>query len=877
MGNGASGLGPLHRPQEGRKAVPVLVSHKNKNSSTTADSGSSGSHSDHHQHHSGGEGSRKGSDEDPSSVVGNHMDGLRHHQPSSPNRTNNNTPTMMQNGGQKEGGSEEALRKMVSQLRRDVKEWESKAEASSAEAEELKSLLKRSDQEVLKLQREVHKLRSVLQQATSFSPDGSAQWSATLGRLSPLPGDVLSSIHDSHGMPGQQPASSSDNSLSPPGGGVGAKKQGVSGESSDVGQTSEDIVITHVEKDYRSKQLIKNAIMDNDFLKKLDTSQVLEVVESMYSKEFEKGSYVIREGEAGSHLFVSAVGDLEVVKEGRIIGRLGPGKAFGELAILYNCTRTASIRVLSDAKVWVLDRRVFQRIMMRTGLQRMEDSVQFLHSVPLFQKLADEILAKVADALELEFYPPGACIVRQGARGDTFYIISGGSVKVTRKESPDGKDEEVRKLGRGDYFGEQALLKEDRRTASVYAVSPVDCLTLDRDNFIQLIGDLSELQEKDYGDKAYEDGDASMQGRIVPSGSIISSTATTIRGSIDIPTIETALDPFSTQTDSLSIGSESEFADVDIDDLEIIGTLGVGGFGRVELVRHCRNPSLSFALKCLKKQHIIDTQQQEHVFSEKAIMMACRSPFICRLYKTYRDSKYVYMLLEACLGGEVWTVLRDRGCFEDSTTRFITACVVEAIEYLHGHNIVYRDLKPENLMLDAKGYVKLVDFGFSKKLGVSSRTWTFCGTPEYVAPEVILNKGHDRAVDYWSLGILMHELLTGTPPFTASDPMRTYNIILRGIDAVDFPRHMTRAAVSLVKRLCRDAPSERLGYQRGGIQDIKKHKWFQGFDWDGLRQRTLKAPIVQEVKSPTDISNFDAYPKEAEIPPDENSGWDAGF
>lgn len=119
------------------------------------------------------------------------------------------------------------------------------------------------------------------------------------------------------------------------------------------------------------------------------------------------------------------------------------------------------------------------------------------------------------------------------------------------------------------------------------------------------------------------------------------------------------------------------------------------------------------------------------------------------------------MLLEACLGGEVWTILRDRGCFDDHTTRFITACVIEAFDYLHNRGIIYRDLKPENLLLDAQGYVKLVDFGFSKRLGYSSKTWTFCGTPEYVAPETILNKGHDRSVDYWALGILMYELLTG--------------------------------------------------------------------------------------------------------------------
>ncbi|XP_046994018.1 cGMP-dependent protein kinase, isozyme 1 isoform X2 [Schistocerca americana] len=635
-------------------------------------------------------------------------------------------------------------------------------------------------------------------------------------------------------MPGQAlpPAASAASS---------SKKQGVSGESTDVGQTADDIQIQRYDKDFRSKQLIKDAIMDNDFLKNLDSSQVREIVDSMYPLEYGKGSFVIREGEAGSHLYVSAEGEFEVIKEDKVLGRMGPGKAFGELAILYNCTRTASIKVVNDAKVWVLDRRVFQQIMMRTGLQRLEDNINFLRSVPLLRNLSNDVLAKIADVLEVEFYPAGAHIIRQGASGDTFFIISGGCVKVTQRLAGRREDEEIRTLERGDYFGEQALLKEDCRTASVIALPPgVECLTLDRDSFIQLIGDLSELHEKDYGDET--------RGLSRPSSSF-----------------------------SLYADVEAEYDYIRLDDLDVIATLGVGGFGRVELVQYMYDRSLTFALKCLKKQHIVDTQQQEHIYSEKNIMMSCRSPFICRLYRTFRDSKYVYMLLEACLGGEVWTILRDRGCFDDHTTRFVTACVVEAFEYLHARGIIYRDLKPENLLLDTQGYVKLVDFGFSKRLGYSAKTWTFCGTPEYVAPEIILNKGHDRAVDYWSLGILMHELLTGTPPFTAADPMKTYNIILKGIDMVDFPRHITRAAQSLIKRLCRDAPSERLGYQRGGIQDIKKHKWFQGFDWEGLRHRTLPAPIVQQIRGPTDTSNFDSYPKDLDIPPDEFSNWDLDF
>lgn len=315
-----------------------------------------------------------------------------------------------------------------------------------------------------------------------------------------------------------------------------------------------------------------------------------------------------------------------MIKDGKILGTMGAGKAFGELAILYNCTRTASIRVLKHSSVWVLERRLFQQIMMRTGLQRIEENVKFLKCVPLLKNLSHDVLCKIADVLEVEFYPANSYIIRQGASGDTFYLISQGSVKVTQRLPGTSIEEEIRILKRGDYFGEQALIKEDKRTANIVAQSPgVECLTLDRVSFNQLIGDLVELHDIDYGD-------------------------------------ENRLIAFK-QSERKLLGFEKlnkqELLDVELGDLETVATLGVGGFGRVELVKHVRDGKIeSYALKCLKKQHIVETHQEDHVFSERTIMLSCQSPFICRLFRTYRDSKYVYMLLEACLGGEIWTTLR---------------------------------------------------------------------------------------------------------------------------------------------------------------------------------------------------------------------------
>jgi serine/threonine protein kinase len=252
-------------------------------------------------------------------------------------------------------------------------------------------------------------------------------------------------------------------------------------------------------------------------------------------------------------------------------------------------------------------------------------------------------------------------------------------------------------------------------------------------------------------------------------------------------------------------------------------------------VKHRDEPAdaLPLALKCLKKTEIIRLKQIEHVKSEKSILHRINHPYIVNLKGTFQSPTHVFMLLDYACGGELFTLLRREGRFANDVALFFAVEIILAFEYLHASDIAYRDLKPENLLIDKDGHVKITDFGFAKV--VNDKTFTLCGTPEYLAPEIIQSKGHNKAVDWWALGVLVFEMLAGYPPFYDDNPIGIYQKIMDGY--YEFPPHIEPKARDLIRSfLCADK-TLRMGCSPSGPDEIKNHKWFRGVDWQMVLRR----------------------------------------
>jgi len=252
----------------------------------------------------------------------------------------------------------------------------------------------------------------------------------------------------------------------------------------------------------------------------------------------------------------------------------------------------------------------------------------------------------------------------------------------------------------------------------------------------------------------------------------------------------------------------------EISEYDFLTVLGQGAYGRVSLVRE-KSSGQFWAIKQLKKSDLIRKKQVDHVKNEITILSSVDHPFIVKMNGLGQDAQYLYICIEYVQGGELFTHLRRQKRFGKVQASFFAAQVVLMLEHLHSNNVVYRDLKPENLLIDSMGYLKLSDFGFAKI--VKERTYTLCGTPEYIAPEILRNQGHGKGADWWALGVLIYEMLVGIDPFNANDPMEIYKRIL-SVD-LKFPTKFYKDGRSLIKHLLQIDLSKRYGNLSNG--DLK--------------------------------------------------------
>jgi len=602
--------------------------------------------------------------------------------------------------------------------------------------------------------------------------------------------------------------------------------------------------------------LISEALKSNENLATmttLDEARLRAFIDVMWREEIKEGQMVIEESDLNAdYFYVVESGRFEIfVREGeeegggtsaenallhvetKVLNVVSQGGSFGELALLYFVPRAATVKALTDATVWVIDRGNFKDILMKVSDNKIKEYVRYLNDVSILDTLLETEKKALAKALVEMHFTQGEDVVTQDEPGNTFYIMYEGTVDIVKDGAVLNTLEASVSRGTAQFFGEKALLENEKRGATVTVKSrTAKCLVLDRDSFDMLLGPLSEIIQGQRNKKAAPGarGDDIARGRIKRH------------------------------------------------DLQRIGLLGCGGFGTVELWEH-KATSETYALKGLSKGYIVKTGMQDSVMNEKNILMMTNSFFITKLWETYNGTQTLYFLLEPCLGGELYATYNRRGFHgSEKHAKYYTSGVVFAFEHLHERRIIYRDLKPENLLLTESGHIKLTDMGLAKF--VIGKTFTSCGTPDYFAPELIASTGHTNAVDWWTLGVLIFELMAGHPPFESAYPMQIYAKVTKGIQKVPFPPQINASCKSLIEGLLQQDPSQRLPMRPGGVKNLMNHKWFAEHDWESMRNLTLSPPYKPVVKNRRDLANFSARkedaPRQLEYI-DPGTGWDKHF
>jgi CRP-like cAMP-binding protein len=524
------------------------------------------------------------------------------------------------------------------------------------------------------------------------------------------------------------------------------------------------------------------------------------------------GEYAIKHGDRADHFFVVFKGSVECVED-RVVYK--SGDCFGEQAMLIQGPSPFTMKAGSEgATLYVVDRQRFQEALFMVRQDVAKKYRPWLAKEPFFETLLEFEISELVKALREARFKRGDIIIAQGDKDGSLYFLLEGQLNLRRDNAHGGfvKGDE----SKPPLIGSQFLLSAAWVSDQTVTVTSDTALTLciDKRSFDLLLGDLPSL--------------------MVPlrKQKMLAQFKLEREKPVNIPPQRT-----------------------DREDLIELGRLGSGMLGTVNIVEN-RTTEEVFALKSLKKCHI-SREKTRYCIHERQALFMCESDFVVKLYDCYNGVDHVSFLLELCLGGELQELYWHHGLHGrlDHAKYYVGGSTL-ALEHLHARGIAHRDLKPENIVLSTDGSMKLADLGLAKV--VYGKTGTCCGTMEYLAPEVILLDGHTVAVDWWALGILLFDLMTGKTPFESSDPLKTARNILAGMGNVGMPEELKTSAGGddLIKALCTSQPMERLPMTRVGVDGVKRHAWFNKFKWKTLENGSLEPPFKPVVKNRRDFSNF---------------------
>ena len=643
-------------------------------------------------------------------------------------------------------------------------------------------------------------------------------------------------------------------------------------------------------------------VMKRIYLFKMLADKTLNAIASRSSMvSFEGGTVIYaQEAPAGPDdpLCIVWTGDVDI----RISGakthviHLHRGDIFGEVSALFGSTRSADVCAVNDVVCLTIPRSSLRNLPAARSLM-------FLRKVPILQGLSDIQLITAYSKLSEQTFKDGETMVQFGDTGNTVFIIRSGWVRIIRPGISGNNQEEVAMLRRGQVVGQRTLISDGKRTASCIAVGDVRTVVFDNKMLIDLdnpalnelldydivtsifraegilshfgietdlqkyVFDCIEFEIKYEGEFIIKKDQRMFRLYIVRSGQVVQTEGEKMikslngisyfgglsghlaQGSI-VARTKTTLLIYSPQIEPpLPIRKIGETGGIKFADLQIQRLIGKGNSGNVYLVRHTKSKML-YALKCMEKTKIRHLKQIQHAKNELHVIQTIKHPFCTAYIQCYQDSSKLYILQEWISGGELFNQMQNDQTFKETAANFYAANVVCAIEYLHNYGIIYRDLKPENLLLDQDGYIKIADFGFAKNIAEFGRTFTICGTPEYQAPEVIYKKGTTKEADYWSLGILIYEMLVGYTPFRSAndEPYQIYQQARSGRFVIPKNLNLSRDAQDIIKKLIVVNPNERLGSGKGGILRIKSHPWFNNIDWNALLEKRIKPPIKPTIE-----------------------------